>query len=133
MLFRSPGDLAAIDADGFFFFKGRADDVINFEGLKFYPIEVEQALLAHPAVTEAAVFGWPHRRQGEVAVAFVVATQGLTVPELQAFCRQQIADFKVPRRIAFVDKMPRNPTGKIPKSRLKEIFRGLQARTGGAS
>jgi acyl-coenzyme A synthetase/AMP-(fatty) acid ligase len=128
-----PGDLAAIDSDGFFFFKGRADDVINNEGVKFYPIEIEKVLLAHPAVAEAAVIGWPHRRHGEVAVAFVVATKQLTVPELQAFCHQQIADYKVPSRIAFVNNMPKNPTGKILKSRLKEIFRDLQARAGGAT
>ena len=127
-----PGDLAAIDADGFFFFKGRADDVINNEGAKFYPIEVEKVLASHPAVAEAAVFGWPHRRNGELAVAFVVAKQPLTVPELQGFCRRHIADYKVPARIVFVDKMPRNPTGKIMKSRLKEIFRDLAARAGGA-
>ena len=128
-----PGDLAAIDADGFFFFKGRADDVINNEGAKFYPIEVEKVLASHPAVVEVAVFGWPHRRHGELAVAFVVAKQPLTVPELQAFCRRQIADYKVPARIVFVDKMPRNPTGKIMKSRLKEIFRDLRARDDGAA
>jgi len=120
-----PGDLAAIDAEGFFFFKGRADDVINNEGAKFYPIEVEKVLASHPAVAEAAVFGWPHRRNGELAVAFVVAKQPLTVLELQEFCRRQIADYKVPARIVFVDKMPRNPTGKIMKARLKEIFGDL--------
>jgi acyl-CoA synthetase (AMP-forming)/AMP-acid ligase II len=128
-----PGDLAAIDAEGFIFFKGRADDVINFEGVKFYPIEIERALLAHPAIAEAAVFGWPHSRRGEVAVAFVVATTSLTVEELQAFCRQHMAAYKVPPWFGFVDKMPKNAAGKIMKTRLKEIFRDWQAKAGGTA
>ena len=128
-----PGDLAAIDGDGFIFFKGRADDVINYEGVKFYPIEVERALLAHPAVAEAAVFGWPHSRRGEVAVAFVVATASLTVPELQEFCCRHIAAYKVPAWIGFVEKMPKNSAGKIMKARLKETFREWQVGAAGGT
>ena len=128
-----PGDLAAIDSDGFIYFKGRADDVINLEGVKFYPIEIERALLAHPAITEAAVFGWPDSRRGEVAVAFVVATTPLTVPELQEFCRKHIAAYKVPPWFGFVDKMPRNAAGKIMKAQLKEMFRDWQAKAAGAT
>ncbi|MDJ0947792.1 MAG: class I adenylate-forming enzyme family protein [Alphaproteobacteria bacterium] len=118
-----PGDLGMMDDEGFLFFKGRADDVINNEGAKFYPVEVENALHAHPAVTEAAVFGWPHPQHGEVAVAFVVTTEKITGAELAEFCRPHIASYKVPYRIAFVDAMPRNPMGKILKTRLKEMLR----------
>ncbi|MDJ0950635.1 MAG: class I adenylate-forming enzyme family protein [Alphaproteobacteria bacterium] len=119
-----PGDLAALNAEGYIFFKGRADNVINNEGArKFYPVEVENALLAHPAVSEAAVFGWPRPGHGEVAVAFVVANGDTTPQELAAFCGRRIADYKVPHWIVFVPDLPRSPVGKILKTQLREDFR----------
>lgn len=121
-----PGDIAAIDAQGYFFFKGRADDVINNEGAKFYPIEVENALLAHPAIAEAAVLGWPHSRHGEVAIAFVVARKEIAAFELTTFCRERIASHKVPNRIVFVQNLPKTVSGKIVKSRLREMFRDMR-------
>ena len=127
-----PGDLAAIDADGFFHFKGRADDVINNEGAKFYPIEVEKLLLAHPAVAEAAVFGWPDPERGEVAVAYIVARHGFDAEALGTWCRERIAGYKVPRWCVTVDQLPRNPTGKVLKRRLKEAFRAARAQAEGA-
>lgn len=120
-----PGDLAAIDADGYFFFKGRADDVINNEGAKFYPIEVEKALLSHSAVAEAAVFGWPHPRHGEVAVAVVVKTKEVTAKALGRFCRQHISAYKVPHWVVFVKELPKNQAGKVLKTQLKEMFRDM--------
>lgn len=128
-----PGDLAAIDADGYFFFKGRADDVINSEGAKFYPVEVEKALLAHPAVSEAAVFGWPHDRHGEVAVACVVLTGQITASELGKFCLQHIASYKVPQWIMFMTELPKNSAGKVLKSRLKQTFRDMRDKQVGSS
>ena len=118
-----PGDLAAINEEGYVFLKGRSDDSINNSGVNFYPIEVESALMAHPHVAEAAVFGWPHAGYGEVAVAVVVTTSPVTGTELAAFCRQRIAGFKIPRLIGFVPRMPKNAMGKIVKSKLKDISR----------
>ncbi|MDJ0949147.1 MAG: class I adenylate-forming enzyme family protein [Alphaproteobacteria bacterium] len=123
-----PGDLAALNEDGYVFFKGRADDVINNQGAKFYPVEIETVLLSHPAVTEAAVFGWPHKQFGECAVAVVVAKAQITAEALAQFCRERIAAYKVPVWIMFVSAMPKNPMGKIVKARLREMFRGQTAR-----
>lgn len=115
-----PGDLAALNEEGYLFFKGRADDVINNGGAKFYPIEVEAALMAHPEVSEAAVFGWPHARHGEVAVACVVADPEISKRDLQAFCKQRIAGYKVPQIIEVMAELPKNAMGKISKTALKE-------------
>jgi acyl-CoA synthetase (AMP-forming)/AMP-acid ligase II len=128
-----PGDLAAIDADGFFHFKGRADDVINTAGVKFYPIEVEKVLLAHPSVAEVAVFGWPDAERGEIAVAYIVARRNYDAEALNAWCRERIAGYKVPRWWVTVDQLPRNPAGKIVKRRLKEAFRAARAEADGAA
>lgn len=117
-----PGDLAILNDEGYLFFKGRADDVINNGGAKFYPIEVEIALMEHPQVSEAAVFGWPHTRLGEVAVACVVASPGVSTKDLQTFCRQRIAGYKVPQLIEVIAELPRNAMGKISKIEIKDIF-----------
>ena len=115
-----PGDLAAINEAGYVFLKGRSDDVINNEGTKFYPIELENVLVSHPDVIEAAVLGWPHRTQGEVAVAFVVRrSESLDEQELMAYCREQIAAYKMPSIIAYLPKLPKNPMGKVLKEPLR--------------
>jgi acyl-coenzyme A synthetase/AMP-(fatty) acid ligase len=123
-----PGDLAAIDERGYFHFKGRADDVVNCEGVKFYPVEVEKVLLAHPAIMEAAVVGAPDAVAGEVPVAFLVAPMRPAVSELERFCAQRIAAYKVPRWFVFVAELPKNRTGKVLKRQLKEAYRELRAR-----
>lgn len=124
-----PGDLAALNGEGYLFFKGRADDVINNGGAKFYPIEVETALLGHPDVSEAAVFGWPHTRFGEVAVACVVVSTAVSAKDLQTFCAQRIAGYKVPQIIETMAELPRNAMGKISKIALKgTIQRNLAER-----
>lgn len=118
-----PGDLAAMNDAGYVFFKGRDDDVINNQGAKFYPGEVEAVLLSHPAVAEAAVIGWPHPVTGEVAVAFVVKRGAESARELLDFCRERMAAHKVPWDIGIVDALPRNAAGKILKSALRARFR----------
>ena len=116
-----PGDIAALNDEGYLFLKGRADDVINNGGAKFYPVEVEAALLAHPRVREAAVFGWPHARFGQVAAACVVAVQPLPILDLHKFCAQHIAAYKVPTIIEFLPELPKNAMGKVVKGKLKPI------------
>jgi len=122
-----PGDLATLNEEGYLFFKGRADDVINNGGAKFYPIEVEVALMAHPEVSEAAVFGWPHARFGEVAVACVVVNPDISKKDLQTFCKQRIAGYKVPQHIEIMAKLPRNAMGKISKTALKQDIQRILA------
>jgi long-chain acyl-CoA synthetase len=111
------GDTAYIDNEGFVFLRGRRKEMFIVAGENVYPIEVENALCAHPAVQEAAVFGRPDPALGEVAHAAVVLRPGqtLTERELKAFANQRLAAFKLPRTIKFMDKLPRNPSGKVLK------------------
>lgn len=117
-----PMDLAAIDDDGYIFLKGRADDRISVDGIKFYPIEVENVLRDHPGVEDVAVFGWPHRHHGEVPVAAYTADTPVKRRSLEAYCRKNLASYKVPRVFVPVEDLPRNPMGKIVRADLKEIL-----------
>lgn len=114
-----PGDVAAINQQGYLFLKGRADDVINTGGAKFYPAEVEAAILDHPAILEAAVVAWPHAMMGEAPMAFVVSVSPVTARELAAHCARRISQYKVPARFEFVDELPKNARGKILKTELR--------------
>jgi long-chain acyl-CoA synthetase len=98
--------------------------MVNVGGNKVYPSEVENRLYEHPAVREAAVFGLPEVLLGEQVCACLVCTAGQSVSadELQAFCRQTLADFKVPSRIEFVEELPKGRTGKIPQTDLRDRF-----------
>jgi acyl-CoA synthetase (AMP-forming)/AMP-acid ligase II len=126
-----PMDLASINEDGYIFLKGRADDMINIDGIKFYPIEVENILLSHPEVMEAAVFAWPHPLHGEVAVAAVTTSAEVRRDHLRDFCRNRLAEYKVPQLFMLVGEMPRNPAGKILKRDLKQRLRRQLAQRGG--
>lgn len=117
-----PGDLAAMNEEGYLFLKGRADDVINNSGVKFYPVEVETVLLSHVGVTEAAVVDWPHALYGEVAVAFVVLNSQVALDELRDLCARRMAPFKVPHHLVAVSEMPKNPMGKILKGTLRQTL-----------
>jgi acyl-CoA synthetase (AMP-forming)/AMP-acid ligase II len=108
------GDLGRVDEDGFLYVVGRKKDMIIRGGNNVYPADVEAALQQHPAVVEAAVVGVPHDVLGEDIAAFVVA-DGVTADDLIAFCRQRLAGDKVPRHLAFMSELPRNPTGKVQK------------------
>ena len=111
------GDLGYVDEDGFFFVVDRKKDLIIRGGLNVYPREVEEVLYEHPAVLEVAVIGVPDDELGEEVAAVVALkpdTQA-TAEELQAFAKNQVAAYKYPRRIWFVDALPKGPTGKILK------------------
>ncbi len=120
-----PGDLAALNAQGYLFLKGRSDDVINNQGAMFYPIEIENVLLSHPAVTDAAVFGWPDNRRGEIPIAYLVTKEPATQKSIRRHCAKYLSHYKLPETISFIAEMPRNSAGKIQKRRLKELFEGL--------
>ena len=116
------GDLGVIHEDGYVELRDRLKDVIISGGENIATIEVEQALSAHEAVLEAAVVAAPHERWGEVPVAFIT-TKGSEEPDvqaLQAFARERLARFKVPKRIIVVDELPKTGTGKIQKYVLRE-------------
>jgi malonyl-CoA/methylmalonyl-CoA synthetase len=115
------GDLARRDpATGAVTLLGRRHELIITGGFNVYPREVEEVLAAFPGVLEAAVAGRPHPDWGEVPVAFLVADPGLDEAALVAFCKRQMAGFKVPREIRRVEALPRNALGKVEKRRLPE-------------
>jgi long-chain acyl-CoA synthetase len=117
------GDLGALDADGFLTLKDRSKDLIVSGGSNIYPREVEEALLAHPAVAEASVVGKRDAEWGESVVAFVVS-RGVPpgVDELDRLCLDRIARFKRPKEYRFVAQLPKNDNGKVMKARLREIL-----------
>lgn len=117
------GDLVDVDDEGFLFHQGRNDDVISSSGYRIGPVEVESALLTHPAVMEAAAIASPDEERGSVVKAVVVlghgtSTDGL-VNELQEHCRQKTAPYKYPRQIEFVDELPKTASGKIKRAELR--------------
>jgi malonyl-CoA/methylmalonyl-CoA synthetase len=121
------GDLGWRSADGYFTITGRARELIISGGYNVYPREVEEVLLTHPAVAEAAVFGLPDADLGEQVVAVLVPSSAAKPPgadELIVFCREQLAAYKKPRQIFFRDTLPRNALGKVQKHVLKEEYGG---------
>lgn len=117
------GDLARRDADGFLYLAGRAHDLVISGGVNVYPLEIENRLHEHPDVFEAAVVGVPDPDWGEALHAFVVVRPGHEAPDpdaLRAFCRETLASYKVPKRVSFLDALPRNPTGKVLKRELAD-------------
>ncbi len=113
-----PDDLAAIDGDGFVTLKGRAADVIIRGGVNIFPAEIEQVLLAHPGVREAAVVGQRSHERGEEIAAFVVAGRAVTESALRQHCQGRLAAYKQPRVFVFRNELPKSGLGKILKDRL---------------
>ncbi|CEL11323.1 hypothetical protein ASPCAL14426 [Aspergillus calidoustus] len=124
------GDRATRDEDGYLWFVGRADDVINSSGYRIGPFEVESTLRKHPAVAECAVISSPDPVRGEVVKAIIVLAPGYTtlssdalIKELQDFCKASSAPYKYPRKIAFVqpETLPRTTSGKIKRAELRKV------------
>ena len=119
------GDLASRDEDGYFFFEGRADDIIISSGYRIGPFEVEDALVSHDAVAEAAAVDSPHEERGSVVKAYVVLAEEYDPGEdletdLQEFMKEETAPYKYPRRIEFVDELPKTSSGKIRRVELRQ-------------
>jgi acetyl-CoA synthetase/medium-chain acyl-CoA synthetase len=119
------GDRATRDADGYFWFIGRKDDVIKSSGYRIGPFEVESALVAHPAVLDAAVVGKPDELRGQIVKAFVVLRPGhepveATQRDLQAHCKGLVAPYKYPREIEFVAELPKTISGKTRRFELRK-------------
>jgi acetyl-CoA synthetase/medium-chain acyl-CoA synthetase len=123
------GDRGYVDGDGYFWFVGRADDVITSSAYRIGPFEVESALMSHPAVAEAAVVGKPDPVRGEIVKAFVVLTQGVEpndalVAQLQEHVKQTTAPYKYPREIEFLAELPKTVSGKVRRNELRRRERG---------
>jgi acyl-CoA synthetase (AMP-forming)/AMP-acid ligase II len=116
------GDLARLDSEGYIFPSGRLSDTINRGGEKFGPIEVEDALRSHPAVSDVAVAGITDEELGQRVGAAVVARAAVTLEELRSHCRDVIAYFKLPERLAVVDHIPYSETGKINRRQLATLI-----------
>ena len=118
------GDVGYMDDDGFVYLADRKKDMIVSGGENVYSREVEEALMSHPAVADAAVIGVPDRRWGEAVLGVVVARTGqdMGVDDLIRHCRTLIAGYKCPKRIEFVTQLPRLPSGKVSKVALREQF-----------
>jgi long-chain acyl-CoA synthetase len=116
------GDLGRMDDDGYFYIMDRKTDLILVGGLNVYPREVELVLCDHPGVAEAAVIGMPDPVRGEAPKALVIQRPGekVSVQELLQWCRQRLANYKVPRSVVLVADLPRTVTGKILKSELRD-------------
>ncbi len=124
------GDRAYVDRDGYFWFIGRADDVIKTSGERVGPFEVESALVEHPAIVEAGVIGKPDPLRGEIIKAFVKLRVGFKgskklVADIQQFVKKHLAGHAYPREIEFVDKLPKTRSGKIMRRLLKARELGL--------
>jgi acyl-CoA synthetase (AMP-forming)/AMP-acid ligase II len=118
------GDVGVVDERGYLRITDRIKDMYTVGGFNVYPAEVEKLLAAHPTVREAAVIGVPDERQGEVGRAYVIPRTG-TAPdaeELIAYCRERLANYKVPRSVAVVDDLPRNAGGKVVKPELRAAY-----------
>lgn len=121
------GDMGRFDAEGYLAIIGRNKDLIISGGLNVYPKEIEDAIDALPGVAESAVIGLPHPDFGEAVTAVVVrgrGGEGLTAADVIAALKGQMAGFKVPKRVHFVDDLPRNAMGKVQKNRLRQRFAG---------
>jgi long-chain acyl-CoA synthetase len=118
------GDAGYLDADGYLYIHDRVKDMIVSGGENVYPAEVENVLMAHPAVADVAVVGVPDERWGETGRAIVVKAEGaeVTPEEIIDFCRQRLAKFKCPTSVEFTDALPRNPSGKVLKKDIRAPY-----------
>lgn len=119
------GDNAHMDEDGYIYYEGRGDDIINSAGYRIGPVEVENVLLEHPAIHECAVAASPDPDRGEVVKAFIILSAGYHASDelardIQTFAKELTAPYKYPRKIAFVDDLPKTTTGKIQRRLLKQ-------------
>ncbi len=117
------GDIGYRDDEGYYFITDRKKDMLLVNGINVYPREIEEILYQFPGVKEAAVVGKPDARKGEQPIAFVAANDGVVLEEkaLLHFVRHKLADYKVPRKVVFMPALPRNATGKILKTTLRDL------------
>ena len=122
--FQTVGDIAYRDDEGFLYICDRKKDMIISGGMNIYPAEIEAALEAHPDIFEAAVFGIPSDDWGEVVHAVIVKHPGSALDDatVDAFAREHLAGYKIPRSIAWIDELPKTGSGKVLKRELRQPF-----------
>jgi fatty-acyl-CoA synthase len=116
------GDLAVMDEDGYFQITGRADDMIIRGGENIYPREIEEFLYTHPEISDVQVYGVPDEKYGERVAAAIIKKKdaSLTEEDAKEYCRENIAHYKVPEYVDFVEEYPMTASGKIQKYKLRE-------------
>ena len=117
-----PGDLGRFDEDGFLYLVGRSKDMIIRGGVNIYPADIESSIASHEAVLDVAVVGWPIGEMGEEVAAIAVTRTSVSEEALMEHCRSQLAKYKLPRRIFFIQKLPRNDGGKVSKKLLSQLL-----------
>jgi len=122
------GDIGKMDEEGYFYVLDRSKDMIKASGFNIYPREVEEVLLLHPAVQEAAVIGIPHEYRGETVAAVIVLKPGIeatndTRDDIIAYCKKELTPYKVPKFIEFRESLPKSLIGKVLKRELRETFK----------
>ncbi|GLU45588.1 long-chain fatty acid--CoA ligase [Allomuricauda sp. NBRC 101325] len=116
------GDVAIMDEEGFIFIVDRKKHMYISGGENVYPVEVERVLLQHESINEAVVFGIPHEKWGECGAALIVKGAEISEEEIKAYCLENLAKFKVPSEIHFIDSVPKGDTGKIDRKNMKKNF-----------
>ncbi len=119
------GDQGVLDTDGYLRLVARIKELINRGGEKISPREIDEVLLTHPDVAEAVCFGVPHKTWGEEVAAAVILKDGASPPDLLAFCKERLADFKRPKTIHVTDTIPRTATGKVHRRAVAELSLSL--------
>jgi fatty-acyl-CoA synthase len=122
------GDLGSIDPAGYVFVTERRTDLIVSGGMNVYPSEVERVIMRMPQVRECVVVGAPHERWGQTVVAVIVGRSGLTEEEVIEQCRRELASYKKPTRVLFVDDLPRTPSLKIQRSAVRDLAANVPSR-----
>jgi long-chain acyl-CoA synthetase len=117
------GDIGQFDDDGYLTIVDRKKDMIIAGGYNIYPVELDGVLMGHPKILEACTIGLPHEYRGETVKAFIVVKEGqeLTEDEVAAHCKENLAAYKVPKLIEFIDELPKSAVGKILRRKLKEM------------
>jgi acyl-CoA synthetase (AMP-forming)/AMP-acid ligase II len=118
------GDLGHMDAEGYLFITGRSSDMYISGGSNVYPREIEELMLTHPALSEVAILGVPHKQWGEVGLAVCVCETGKSVTgdEITALLKDRLAKYKLPQDYVFLDEMPKTGYGKITKKLVREAL-----------
>ncbi len=116
------GDTGLVDDEGYVFIVDRVKDMINVAGFKIWPAEIEQFLYTHPAIKELAVYGVPHPEKGETVKATIVLKENTnaTAEDITSFCRENLANYKIPATVEFASELPKSATGKILKRELRD-------------
>jgi long-chain acyl-CoA synthetase len=116
------GDIATMDEEGYFFIVDRKKDLIISGGYNVYPREIDEVLHEHPAVKEAVTVGVQHATRGEIIKAYIVLKEGYsaTKAEIVAFCREKLANYKVPKQVEFRDELPKTLVGKVLRRAIRE-------------